>query len=99
MTFDIKEEYFNLIIEILRKYMCNCTIIIFGSRITGNSNESSDLDIAIDCGKKINLTTLFEIEEDFQDSDLPFRVDIIDWQRTSESFKNIILNNYIKIKI
>ncbi|KLO22566.1 hypothetical protein X275_05800 [Marinitoga sp. 1197] len=99
MTFDIKEEYFNLIIKILKKHIQSCTIIIFGSRITGKSNEASDLDIAIDCGKKLDLITLFEIEEDFQDSNLPFRVDLIDWQRTSESFKNIILNNCMKIKI
>jgi predicted nucleotidyltransferase len=96
---DIKSEHFEIVLNILKKYLKDCQIIIFGSRVTGNSNKFSDLDIVIDCNEKIKMSVLFNLEEEFQESDLPFRVDIIDWNRTSESFKKVINKKCIKIKL
>jgi len=34
------------------------------------------------------------IKDAFSESDLPFRVDVLEWSRTSEEFRKIIAENY-----
>jgi type I restriction enzyme S subunit len=36
------------------------------------------------------LDVLAGLAEDFSESDLPWRVDVVDWAATSESFRKII---------
>jgi hypothetical protein len=38
----------------------------------------------------VPAATLAALEESFSQSDLPWRVDVIDWASTSESFKTLI---------
>jgi hypothetical protein len=33
------------------------------------------------------------LEEDFEESDLPFKVDIVQWKYTADSFKELIKND------
>jgi hypothetical protein len=37
--------------------------------------------------------------EDFEESDLPFKVDILDWARASEEFKAVINRDKILLKL
>lgn len=41
-------------------------------------------------GEEISLQLEAEIREEFEESDLPFRVDIVDWSTTSPEFRKII---------
>ena len=40
---------------------------------------------------------LAEIKETFQDSELPFRVDVLDWNDIAESFRKAIETNGFEI--
>ncbi len=40
---------------------------------------------------------MYELNEAFVESPLPFRVDIVDWASTTKEFKKIIQNQWIKI--
>jgi len=42
----------------------------------------------------MTLSEIGRIKEAFQESDLLFRVDVIDWNRTSEIFRNIIAQKF-----
>ncbi|HRT67609.1 MAG TPA: nucleotidyltransferase domain-containing protein, partial [Bacteroidota bacterium] len=58
--------------------------IIFGSRAKGTNKQASDIDIAIKCdnskfNKRGNLLSRFE------ESNLPFFVDIIDYNSITEN--------------
>jgi len=66
----------------------------FGSRVTGNARGYSDLDLVIVSQEKINRKSLYRLEEAFEESDLPFRVDVLDWRRISESFRKVIEQAY-----
>jgi len=36
-----------------------------------------------------------KLKEDFEESALIFRVDFLDWKRISESFQNVIRENFV----
>jgi predicted nucleotidyltransferase len=83
-------EHIDTIKQIINRYLNNPKIKIFGSRTNGSSNKNSDIDIAIISDKKIDFKTLAEIKIAFEESDIPYRVDIIDYISASENFKKII---------
>lgn len=62
----------------------------FGSRTSPESKSYSDLDLVIMGDEPVGLGTLALIRNAFAESDLPFRVDIIQWCRTSPEFKRTI---------
>jgi type I restriction enzyme S subunit len=63
---------------------------VFGSRTTGRARRYSDLDLAIDAGRLLALDELAILGEAFSESDLPYRVDLIDWQAIDERFRQLI---------
>lgn len=83
-----------IIKQILRKYLYDEEIRVFGSRISIKAKRYSDLDLVIVGKKKINPKILLKIKEDFEESDIPFRIDILDWHTISDNFRKIINKNY-----
>ncbi len=88
------------LIETLDKHLTpeSYQLFVFGSR----SQEAlckthSDLDIAVMMDSAIPRKTLFNIEEDFEESNLNYRVDLLDLHRISESFKQTIRHKLIAI--
>ena len=63
-------------------------VFVFGSRIKGTSKQFSDLDI---CLKDPIAPYDFEVlQEKFEKSDLPFKVDLVEYDRVSKFFQRII---------
>lgn len=83
--------------SIIKKIFQNCPyqIIIFGSRAKGTNTRFSDLDICLKESEKIPFTTIANYQEACTNSDLPYKVDIIDFHNVSESFQKIIERNGI----
>ncbi|MCD6270321.1 nucleotidyltransferase domain-containing protein [bacterium] len=71
-------------------------VFIFGSRATGEAKKYSDYDIGIFGKKPISFEILGLIDEAFENSDLPYKVDVVDFSMVSKNFKKIALS---KIKI
>lgn len=51
-------------------------VVIFGSRAMGNFKKGSDIDLAI-INEGVSSKTLNQIASYFEDSSLPYRVDIV----------------------
>jgi uncharacterized protein len=83
-----------LVKDILLKYVPGYEVWVFGSRITKKVKPFSDLDLAIITEKPLPALTMALIKETFSESDLPFKVDILDWSQLDESFKQIINNQH-----
>jgi type I restriction enzyme S subunit len=66
------------------------TVWMFGSRAAGRAGRHSDLDLAIDAGRPLTLDEAAELAEAFCDSDLPYRVDLLDWQCADRHFRETI---------
>ena len=80
--------------DILQKHVPSAEVRIFGSRITGKSKKHSDLDLVIVGKTAIESSLLSLLKTDFEESDLPFRVDVLDWHSVSERFQKKILEKY-----
>jgi len=91
---DLSERDLALIQKILKQFVPNTEVRAFGSRVKGNAKKYSDIDLAILAETPLTLHTLGDLLEAFQESDLLFRVDIVDWNRISDSFKEVISQHY-----
>jgi len=91
---DAAPQYLQIIKDIIKKNIPEYTVRAFGSRVTGKAKPYSDLDLVIMSPSPIDKKILYAAEEDFAESDLPFRVEILDWQTIPESFQKIINTKY-----
>jgi type I restriction enzyme S subunit len=90
-TIDMTPEHRRLAAGILRAHLPRrATVWAFGSRTTGQSRRYSDLDLAIDAGRLLSLDEIAALAEAFSDSDLPYRVDIVDWRSIDAEFGRLI---------
>ncbi|MDR1560652.1 MAG: nucleotidyltransferase domain-containing protein [Clostridiales bacterium] len=83
--------------DILRGLASDCEARVFGSRYKGVTKEYSDLDIALIGRGRLGLARIAAIEEAFQESALPYRVDVLDWYSLSDEFRAIISSGYALI--
>lgn len=96
---NLTQEQISLVKDIIYRYLPNCKISVFGSRATGIAKKFSDLDLVIRSYEAISPIIMFKIKEDLAESDLPFRVDVMDWQSISDEFLNAIQSKLIEISI
>lgn len=91
---EITEKEREIVQQILQRIVPEYPVWVFGSRVKGTAKPFSDLDLAIITDKPLSLQKHAELVEAFSESDLPWKVDIVDWAATSEQFKAIIQNRY-----
>lgn len=89
---NIKETDFNILKNILKQIIPDKEIWAFASRVNGSYKEYSDLDIVIK--NNISERTINNLKLKLSESNLSITIDIIQWEKISESFRNIILSNY-----
>ena len=90
MLLDIRPDHLKIVQDILQKCVPEREVWAFGSRAKWRAKEYSDLDLCILGKTPLSFRTLGLLEEAFEDSDLPYKVDVVDWATTSESFRQII---------
>lgn len=73
----------------------DCQMALFGSRVKGNFRENSDLDICV--LSNISRNEVSKINEKFEESHLPFTVDIVLYKDCDDKFRKIIDSTGIKI--
>lgn len=95
----IEKEQLEIVKKILRKYVPNAEIRIFGSRYKHTNKEYSDIDIAIVQKEKISIELYSKLKEAFEESNLRYRVDLVDWNVLTEEFKKIIEEGYYKLEL
>ena len=85
-----------MLLEIFRNYCPNAEIWAYGSRISGEAHEASDLDLVV---KSFNDSSknIYELKELVNNSDIPIIVDILDYNNIPEAFQKEIEKNYIVI--
>jgi len=90
-TIDIAPDHRQMVLSVLREHLpSDACVWVFGSRATGRARRYSDLDMAIDAGRRLSLDETAILREAFDECDLPYRVDLADWQAIDENFRRII---------
>ncbi len=83
---NLEKKHLKILKEILSKYPY--TFYLFGSRTKGKSLKFSDIDL---CYKEnIPHKTITNIKFELEDSDLPFFVDLVDFNNCTPDFQKLI---------
>lgn len=88
-----KEE--EIIKNILKKYPYD--FYYYGSRVKGDFQKSSDLDILLKTSDDISFNIINSIELEFNNSPIPYIVNISNYKTMDKNFYNLIKNDLIKI--
>ncbi len=83
------------IIKVIEIFFPDAKIYLFGSRATGNFNERSDIDIAIDADEPIPMHVRGQINSMIDALSIPQNVDIVDFHRVPQSLKENILKGIV----
>jgi predicted nucleotidyltransferase len=78
--------------DILRRHLpAGTTVLVFGSRAHGrNVKPYSDLDLCLRGTKALPTGLIEALETAFRESDLPIKVDVVDWHRLPPEFRDAI---------
>jgi len=94
----VRSDDLTIIRKILAEYIPHATVWAFGSRVQGTQKEYSDLDLAIIHPEPLNAKLLAKLRLAFEESDLPFKVDIVEFASASPRFRDIIASSKIEIQ-
>ena len=89
----VSTEELQILKDIFAPYTHICRFACYGSRVKGTATDKSDLDMVAFGSVEKHILPL---REDFDESSLPFRVDIFAWNQIPEQFReNIKQKHYI----
>ena len=94
----VSEADWQIIQNTLRTFVPDCDVWAFGSRAIGNAKPYSDLDLAIRGKKPLGIDLASQLTEAFAESDLPYKVDIVDWTTASERFRATIEQDKVLVQ-
>lgn len=87
------ENLKKIVLSFFKDY--SARIFFFGSRARGQFNFGSDVDIAVLTKNKADAKLIPELREILEKSNVPYKVDVIDFNEASESLRVQILKEGI----
>ena len=90
---DISPGQRETVVALLKRHLPNITVWAYGSRVKQTASPQSDLDLVAFVNEAHSMD-IFYVREAFDESDLPFRVDIFLWDDIPESFRKNIKAQY-----
>ena len=91
---DISAEQHETILVLLQRYLSETTAWVYGSRAKRTSRHNSDLDLVV-FAEPGQHHQVGELREAFEESNLPFRVDLFVWDDVPESFRDEIIKYHV----
>jgi len=83
MQYGLTDRTLNTLYSIFQKYSGIKQAVLYGSRAKGNFRPGSDIDISINTDDTFTHTELLRIGNDFDDSDMPYFVDVLIYNKLS----------------
>ena len=95
---DLRPNHWAIVRDVLRCHVPDHEVVAFGSRATWTAKDYSDLDLAVMGEEPLSLRMASALDEALGDSDLPFKVDVVDWARIDERFRVIIRRHAVTVQ-
>ena len=95
---DLRPDHWAIVRSALRRHVPDREVLAFGSRATWTAKDYSDLDLAVMGEEPLSLRTASALDEALGDSDLPFKVDVVDWARIDDAFRSIIRRHGVAVQ-
>ena len=91
----VSVRHLRYLLEQIEGHLPKAIVWAFGSRIKGTHHPASDLDLAVLCDKETAQKVLPKLKEVLIESDLPFKVQLLDFNRLPENMQANIKKEYI----
>ena len=97
---DMQARHLALLRELLHQLLPQVEVWAYGSRVNGDGHEASDLDLVVrqPADPKQGTPALWEVKEALVESNLPIRVDVVDWAHIPASFHREIERAYVVVQ-
>lgn len=86
MGLELTAAELDIVQAIVAQHVPERAVYVFGSRARGHAKPHADLDLLISGDEPLAAPVRAQLEMDFDDSDLPFRVDIVDEAQVRPDF-------------
>ncbi len=84
------------ILDLLERYLPGTTVWAYGSRVKWTSRPQSDLDLVVFAAQE-RRGQIDTLREAFEESNLPFRVDLFVWDEVPTSFRRQIKREHVTL--
>ncbi|MCI7421298.1 MAG: nucleotidyltransferase family protein [Alphaproteobacteria bacterium] len=98
MVLGVTDKEQRIIEDILDAYADSYAFYYYGSRVKGNFEKTSDLDVLIKGQKEMPLFILSELKEKFDASYLPYIVNFSDYHNITPDFYEHIKQDLVNYK-
>ncbi len=94
----LKDRYLKQLIKIFETVIDgeSVELFLYGSRATGSHDKTSDIDLAV-ISSQLSPFTLSKLREALHESHIPYKMDLIDFNKAHESLRHDILNEGVLI--
>ena len=95
---DIDPEHLDQVRAILSAHLpSDIAVLVFGSRAKGGAKRYSDLDLALKGPARIDPSVLARLADAFEESSLPWRVDVVDYNALEPTFLAAIESDLVPL--
>ena len=96
----LRPQHLAMLRDVLQQHLPQAEVWAYGSRVNGNGPDASDLDLVVRQPNDLKQQTheLGETQEAMSESNLPIRVEIVDWARIPASFQREIEQAYVVVQ-
>lgn len=95
---ELSVEQLGIVQDILRQHVPEREVWAFGSRAKHTAKKFSDLDLAVMGDAPLGLPLQAALNEAFQESALPFKVDLVDWASITPVFRAVIERDRVRVR-
>jgi restriction endonuclease S subunit len=94
-TIDIESRHLKMVKSVFARYLSYKQVWAYGSRVKWTAGHTSDLDCVI-----FNATDseIYNAQEAFDESDIPFEVQLLNWKTIPDDFKKNIKEGYFVLR-
>ncbi len=92
-SIQLEPHHLQIVIRILKEL--NVSTYVFGSRVKKTAKTLSDLDLCLK--ENYDKSVVRKLQDAFEESDLPFKVDVVVWSELSDGFKKHIESDLVKL--
>lgn len=94
---DMSDEHFREVMKLLALHLPGIEVWAYGSRAQFKARPQSDLDLVVFAAKD-QRDSVYSLREAFEESSLPFRVDVFVRDDIPENFRKNITEKYIVLQ-
>jgi predicted nucleotidyltransferase len=93
-------RHLKLVKAVLAEHAPKAEVWAYGSRVSGNCHDGSDLDLVVrNPGDPERPLMAAGLKEAFSESDVPFLVDVLDWDDIPPTFHAEILKRHEVVQV